>query len=92
MLVGELIEDLLYILDVIAKDCGISDRLFTTLHPHLATMIFILLFIVNLLIVNAGIIHSFLSYSLLLVLLNASCLVCTDSAGVVQLSVVDVRC
>ena len=86
MLIGELIEDLSDLLDVVTENCCISDRLFTTLHPHLAAMI-----VIKLLHINVLTFGFFYIYSLLLLFLTASCFASTVNALVLRLLIDNIR-
>ena len=86
MLIGKLIEDLFDFLDVIAKDCCICDRQFTTLHPHLAAMI-----VIKLLNINVLTFSFFYSHCLLLLFLTASCFASIVNALILRLLIDNIR-
>ena len=70
MLISELIENLFDFLDMIAENRCISDKLFTTLHPHLAAVIIIKLFNINVLTISVSILRILCRFSLLLFFLT----------------------
>ena len=90
VLIGKLIEDFFDFMDVIAKDCCISDRQFTALHPHLTAMIIIKLFNINALILRVIILCTFFDWKLLLSFLTVIYLALTSFAR--HLTIIDIRC